>query len=49
MEDMETINMLELKMIDIRFDCTGQCDRGANTSITNNLTILHHVVDIEDH
>ena len=49
MESIKGINMLESKMIGIRFDCTGQCDGGTNTSIANSITILHHVLDIEDY
>jgi len=40
-EDIELINTIS-KKIRIKFQCEG----GANTSVTNNLSILHHIIDV---
>ena len=34
-------------ILNINIHIQFQCDGGANTSITNDYTILHHIVDIE--
>ena len=43
MEDNMVTNMVLNINVHIRF----QCDGGANTSVTNDHSILHHVVDIQ--